>query len=48
MGHILCRLYPRHLRLQQDFEPDDNKVYSSPVRPRNHNGNGSAASRDTL
>lgn len=47
MGHILYPLYPHHLRLQRDFELDDNKVYSSPLRLRNHNGNGNAASRDT-
>ena len=48
MGHILYHLYPHHLRLLQDFELDDNMTYSSPLHLRNHNGNGSAASRDTL
>ena len=49
MGHIRYSLDPHHLRpVQQDFELDDNKVYSSPLRPRSHNDNGSAASRDTL
>ena len=46
MEHMVYRLCPLHLCHWQDFGLDDNKVYPSPLRLRNHNDNDNAAFRD--